>query len=83
MGWDQIKRFLIGSAPMQSDPQGEPTNGSKNIETRRSRVRVARDTLRQLVEMASDYPFIKLERLADVERDIDKIDAETDQLELR
>lgn len=56
-------------------------NGSKNIETRRSRVRVARDTLHRLLELAGDYPFIKVQRLVDVERDIGKIDAETDQLE--
>lgn len=53
---------------------------SKNIETRRSRVRVARERIAQLQELAADYPFIKIERLTDVERDLAKIDSETDRL---
>jgi len=54
---------------------------SKNIETRRSRVRVARERMAQLRELAADYPFLKIQRLADVERDLKKIDQETDRLE--
>ena len=54
---------------------------SQNIETRRSRVRVARERIAQLQELAADYPFLKIERLADVERDLEKIDRETDRLE--
>lgn len=53
---------------------------SKNIETRRSRVRVARENIARLLELASDYPFIKIERLADVERDLAKIDERTDEM---
>lgn len=56
-------------------------NGSRDIKTRRSRVRVARERLVQLRELAAQFPIIKFERLADVERDIGKIDAETDGLE--
>lgn len=54
---------------------------SQNIETRRSRVRVARERIAQIQELAADYPFLKIERLADVERDLAKIDKETDRLE--
>ena len=56
-------------------------NGSKNIETRRSRVRVALEKLDQLREVAGEYPFLKIERLEDVERDLAKIDHETDVLQ--
>lgn len=54
---------------------------SQNIETRRSRVRVARERIAQLQELAADYPFLKIILLADVERDLEKIDRETDRLE--
>ena len=55
---------------------------SKNIETRRSRARVAREKMRQLRELAEEYPLIRIERLADVERDLAMIDLETDKLEV-
>lgn len=54
---------------------------SQNIETRLSRLRVARERIAQIQELAADYPFLKIERLADVERDLAKIDRETDWLE--
>lgn len=54
---------------------------SQNIETRRSRVHVARERIAQIQVLAADYPFLKIERLADVERDLEKIDRETDRLE--
>lgn len=56
-------------------------HGSKNIETRRSRIRVARERLAELQGLAAQYSFIKVEQLAEVERDLAKIDRETDQLE--
>lgn len=54
---------------------------SQNIETRRSRVQVARERIAQLQKLAADYPFLKIERLADVERDLGKIELATDQME--
>lgn len=54
---------------------------SKNIETCRSRVRVVQERIAELQELAADYPFLKIERLADVERDLEKIERETDRLE--
>lgn len=54
---------------------------SQNIETRRSRVRVARERIAQPQELAADYPFVRIDRLADVEHDLEKIDRETDRLE--
>lgn len=54
---------------------------SKNVETRRSRIGVARERLVQLHELAEQYPFIKVQQLAEVERDLAKIDAATDQME--
>lgn len=56
-------------------------HGSKNIETRRSRVRVARDTIRRLTEMARQEPRLTIERVADVERDLLKIDLATNEME--
>lgn len=56
-------------------------HGSKNIETRRSRMRVARERLGQVQELAAQYPFLKVERLAEVESDLAKIDQETDGLQ--
>lgn len=53
---------------------------SKNIETRRSRIRVARERLAQLQELAGQYPFLKVQQLAEVERDLGKIEAVTDQM---
>jgi hypothetical protein len=55
---------------------------SKNIETRRSRIRVARERIAQLQELAADYPFLKIMQLVDVEHDLRKIDQETDSLEV-
>lgn len=54
---------------------------SKDIETRRSRLRVARENIARLSVLADEYPFLKIERLADVESDLAKIDSETDELE--
>lgn len=54
---------------------------SKNIETRRSRIGVSRERLVQLQELAEQYPFIKVQQLAEVECDLAKIDEATDQME--
>ena len=54
---------------------------SKNIKTRRSRVRVAHEKIEQLGQLAAEFPFLKIQRLDDVERDLAKIDCETDSLE--
>ena len=56
-------------------------NDSKNVETRRSRVGVARENIERLQELATSYPFIKLQRLADVERSLAEIDRETEEME--
>lgn len=53
---------------------------SQSIETRRSRVCVAREHIAQLQDLAADHPFIKIERLADVEVDLSKIDQKTNSL---
>lgn len=53
---------------------------SKNIDTRRSRIRVARENVARVQKLAADYPFIKIDNIADVERDLDKIDRETDRM---
>lgn len=55
-------------------------NDSTNIETRRSRVLVAREKIQQLEELAEQYPFLKITRVADIERNLTIIDHETDQL---
>src|SRR5690349_4433593 len=46
---------------------------SKNIETRRSRAQVAREKIGEVQAMAAQYPFLRVEQLADVERDLAKI----------
>lgn len=55
-------------------------NGSKNVETRRSRIRVARDRLADLQKLDSDYSFLALTNLADVERSIVALERETDEM---
>jgi hypothetical protein len=55
-------------------------NVSKNVETRRSRIGVARDRLADLQKMASDYPFLALTNLADVERSIAELERETAEM---
>ena len=55
-------------------------NGSKNVETRRSRIRVARDRLADLQKLDSDYSFLALTNLADVERSIAELERETEEM---
>lgn len=53
---------------------------SKSEETRRSRVRVARDNVARLLDLAADYPFLKVDNVDEVMRDLDKMDAATDAM---
>lgn len=53
---------------------------SRNVETRRSRVRIAREKIEQLQELAAEFPFVRIQRLDDVERDLTKIDRESDAM---
>lgn len=55
-------------------------NGSKNVETRRSRIRVARDQVADLQKLDSDYSFLALTNLADVERSIAELERETEEM---
>ena len=55
-------------------------NGSKNVETRRSRIEVARDRLADLQQMARDHPFLALTSLPAVERSIAELERETNEM---
>jgi len=48
----------------------ELAKNSKNVETKLSRLEVARDKLESLKDMARQYPFLILESLAEVEAEI-------------
>ncbi|MHB8771295.1 MAG: hypothetical protein ACYC7J_09875 [Syntrophales bacterium] len=55
-------------------------NNSKNIKTRESRLRVARDALVELRKMERQFPFLHLENLQAVEASIAGVEAETREL---
>lgn len=49
---------------------------TKNIETKISRVRLARQKLNDLIEYVNKYPFIKIEKLHEVDLNIKEFEAE-------
>ncbi len=53
-------------------------NTTKNIETKTSRVRIARQKLIELKEYAKKYPFIKIDKLHEVESNIRTFEGEID-----
>lgn len=55
-------------------------NKSKNLATRESRLRVARDTLIELKKMEKQFPFLHLENLQAVESSIAEVEAETREM---
>lgn len=55
-------------------------NKSKNLETRESRLQVARDKLVELKKMEKQFPFLHLENLQAVEASIAEVAAETREL---
>lgn len=55
-------------------------NKSKNLATRESRLRVARENLNFLKELTNQHPFLHLENLQAVEVSINEVEAETQEL---
>lgn len=55
-------------------------NESKNVETRRSRLKVAREKIESLKKMALQFPFLGLTNLSAVEDSINKVETETEAL---
>lgn len=55
-------------------------NKTKNIETKRSRVNIARQKLNELKEYVKRYPFIKIEKLLEVESNIREFETEIEKI---
>lgn len=80
---EQDVQMLGAMAQRMADAINESmqiANQSKNVETRRSRIRVARDRLADLQKMASEHPFLALTNLVDVERSIAELERETHEM---
>ena len=56
-------------------------SNSKDLAERRSHVRLAHGKIEQLLEWAAEFPFIKIQQLHEVKRDLAKIERETDLME--
>lgn len=54
-------------------------NDSKNLDTKLSRLAVAKEKLGNIKELAENYPFIVLTKLTDVERSILSLELEFEQ----
>lgn len=55
-------------------------NRSRNLSTRDSRLRVAKDTLERLFELAASYPYVKIVGLDEFETSLRNVQAETELL---
>jgi hypothetical protein len=54
-------------------------NQTKNIETKMSRVNLARTKLNDLIKYTKKYPFIKIDKLCDVELNIQQFEEEIEK----
>jgi tetratricopeptide (TPR) repeat protein len=77
--FDDLERVVIESAQRFADVINESlkiANDSKNVDTKVSRLDVAKEMLGKLKQLSKDHPFIKLTQLPQVEKSIAELEWE-------